>query len=167
MAEEFGKRIEAFGQNIWKKAQGAVNIVGMNNDISVKSRVLTDLYAEIGKAYCSRHRVDAETEFPELCEKAHVLEEEIANLHEEIQLQKGLRKCASCASFAPEQAAFCPACGAAMPQPEPEPAPGPESEPVADKSTCGQCGAHMEEDAFCAVCGAQREAADAENRTQG
>ncbi len=164
MAEEFGKRIEAFGQNIWKKAQGAVNIVGMNNDISAKSRVLTDLYAEIGKAYCGKHRGDAETEFPELCEKAHALAAEIAGLQEEIQLQKGFRKCVACGALAPAQATFCPACGAAMPRPEPEP----ESDPVADKSVCRQCGAHMvESDVFCAACGARREEADAEPRTQG
>ena len=157
MADDLGKRIESFGQNIWKKAQGAVNTVTVNADISAKSRELTQLYADIGREYCVAHGADAEREMPELFKKATDLAGEIADMQEMLNLRKGFRKCPSCSALVPVQAAFCPTCGAAMPPlPEPEPAPEPEEEK--DDDACPACGAEMDDDdKFCPACGAKRE----------
>lgn len=152
MAEDLGKRIGAFGQNVWKKAQGAVNIVAMNNDIAAKTRALTELYAKIGEAYCCAHREMAAGTFPELSSQAFALAEEIAGLEELVQLEKGLLKCPACGAMAPASAAFCPACGAAMPEPAPK---TPDREPLPER--CDACGAAMEtEDVFCSACGRKR-----------
>lgn len=155
MSDDFSKRIESFGQSVWKKAQGAVNIVGKNSDIAAKTQELKELYADIGKAYCITHPEAAQTEFPDLCGKAAALTSEITRLQDEILQAKGFQKCAACGALVPAPAAFCSSCGASMPQPpspEPEPAPEPEAEPV-----CGNCGATLhEQDLFCAACGTKR-----------
>ncbi len=156
MAEDLGKRIGAFGQNVWKKAQGAVSIVTLNSDIAAKTRELTDLYADIGKAYCIQHPEDAVTAFPELCNHAFALANEISQLQEQVLLEKGLLKCQACGAMVPAPAAFCPTCGAAMPKPEPQPEPEP-AEPEPNPNACPNCGADMEpEDVYCASCGAKR-----------
>ncbi|MEG1524103.1 MAG: zinc ribbon domain-containing protein [Clostridia bacterium] len=150
MADDFSKRIETFGQNVWKKAQGAVDIVGLNTDIGIKTKELTQLYTDIGREYCIVHSEQAKAEIPELYEKAYLLAKKISDLEEEIQRCKGLRKCTSCGSMTSIQSTFCPNCGIAMP------AVDPRNEPYSN--SCGNCGARMEsEDQFCASCGAKRE----------
>lgn len=48
MAEKLGKRIGALGQNVWRKAQDAYDIVRINNDAAARSRELADVYEQIG-----------------------------------------------------------------------------------------------------------------------
>lgn len=155
MSDDFGKRIESFGQNIWKKAQSAVDTVTINSDIAAKTRELTQLYADIGREYCVSHGLDAEREMPELFEKASALAKEIADMQETLNLKKGFRKCLACGALVPVQAAFCPSCGAAMPpMPEPEPEPEPEKP---DDDVCPACGRELDDDdKFCPACGAKR-----------
>ena len=161
MADEFGKKMEAFGQNIWQKAQRTIDIVNINNDIGVKERRLTELYAKIGEAYCKAHLADAQTEFPEFCEDAFALTREIASLKASVMRIKGYCECPACHAMVDADAAYCPNCGTAMPEPEPEPVPEPEHEPEAESENdtrCKQCDAEMDEDDhFCHNCGAKRE----------
>ncbi len=157
MTDDFGKKVEAFGQNIWRKAQRTFDIVSINNDIGIKERRLSELYAEIGEAYCKSHQEDAQTEFPEFCEEAISLIREIAALRAAVLRTKGYRECAACHAMVDECAAYCPRCGAAMPEPEPEPEPAAEAH-EADGMHCGECGASLEDDDhYCSNCGAKRD----------
>ena len=154
MADDFGKRVEAFGQNIWQKAQKTIDIVGINNDIGAKERRLTQLYAEIGEAYCKAHLEDAQTEFPALCEEAFALTREIDSLQASVLRIKGYRECPACHAMADDTAAYCPSCGTAMPEPAPEPAPAQEP----DEARCKQCGEKLDsDDKFCPNCGEKRD----------
>lgn len=149
---DFGKKIEDFGQNIWKKAQSAVDVVSINNDISTKSRELSQIYAELGAAYCKQCGEDAQKTFPQLYGEAQQLAAEIDALQEKLQRKKGVKKCPGCGALAPLGTAYCSQCGTRVPEPEPEPAPAP------DAAACKACGAPMDDgDSFCARCGAKKE----------
>lgn len=155
MADDFGKKLTDFGKSVWEKAQDTVDIVGMNSDIASKNCQLTDLYAQIGKAFCVKNPDMARQEFPDLTEKALELAREITALEEKVLLKKGNRKCPSCGAMAPAAAAFCPSCGGAMPVVEEAPEPEPEKKPP---RFCKGCGGLLEEnDVFCPACGAKQE----------
>ena len=154
MAEDLGKRIGAFGQYVWKKAQGAYDIVSINSDVAAKSRDLADVYTEIGRAYCAAHPGGTANEFPALCEKAAALEKEIAALNDTVLHIRGRVRCPACGEEAPGSAAFCPACGAKLAPREPDEEPACEA---AETRVCRACGAALEaSDVFCPACGAKQ-----------
>ena len=155
MSDEFGKKVERFGQDIWKKTQGAFGVLSKNSEIAAKSRELRSICAEIGQQYCDRHAMEADNEFPEHCAQALLLIQEIAALEAEVLAQKGCRKCVTCGESIAVIAAFCPHCGAAQPKEEPPVVETPLDS--ADEWICPNCGAKADEDdAFCAACGVKR-----------
>jgi len=89
-------------------------------------------------------------ELQPLCE--HIVQLKAAVAQQEAELAKleavtastdttGTRLCAACGKPLPEDATFCPYCGAAAPK-------------VAEKRFCTSCGAELRADAkFCAKCG--------------
>lgn len=155
MPDDFGKKVERFGQDIWRKTQGAFGVLSKNTEIAAKSRELRTVYTEIGRQYCSKHAAEAGNEFPELCAQALQMAQEIATLETEVLAQKGCRKCASCGESVAITAAFCPSCGAA--QPKEEPPVEEASFDAEDGWVCPGCGAKADDDdAFCSVCGAKR-----------
>lgn len=158
MAEDFGKKIERFGQDIWKKTTDAVGSIGKSAESANKTRELKGVYADIGRQFCEKHPAQAADEFAELAAQAKELEAEIAVLETQILEQRGSKKCVSCGEQIPYAAAFCSKCGAAQPKIEPEPEPEPAVEAqVVDEWTCSACGAKMDSsDAFCTACGAKR-----------
>lgn len=149
--KDFGKKIGDFGQNIWKKTQGAVDSISIKNDIGTAKRELAQVYAELGSAFCKQTPDKAEKAFPQLYGEAMALEAEIVRLQEKLQRAKGIRKCPDCGETVPQGAAYCAKCGARVPELEPEPEP--EEDPV-----CRACGEPLEEDAaFCSKCGEKRD----------
>lgn len=156
MAEDFGKKVERFGQDVWKKTTDTFGVIGKNAEIASKSRELRTVYAEIGRQYCSKHAQASDNEFPDLCAQAFEMATEISALEEQVLSQRGLRKCAGCGESISKKAAFCPHCGAQQPiettsASEDEPAAGP------DGWVCPNCGTAMEpSDQFCSSCGAKR-----------
>ena len=162
MAEELGKKIERFGQDVWKKTTDVVGAIGKSAEVANKKRELKSVYSDIGQRFFESHPAQAADESPDLTERAKALETEIADLEAQILEQRGNKKCVSCGEMIPFAAAFCSSCGAAQPKPEPEPEPEPEAAPtveaeVIDSWICPACSAKLgSTDAFCTVCGAKR-----------
>jgi ribosomal protein L40E len=158
MAEELGKKIERFGQDVWKKTTDVVGAIGKSAEVANKKRELKAVYSDIGQTFLAKHPAQAADDSPDLTERAKALETEIADLEAQILEQRGSKKCVSCGEMIPFEAAFCSKCGAAQPKAEPEP----ESEPtveaeVIDSWICPACGAKLgSTDAFCTVCGVKR-----------
>lgn len=154
MAEDFGKKIERFGQDIWKKTTDAVGALSKSAEVANKTRELKTVYASIGEQFCAKHAEQAADEFGELAQRAKDLEIEVAELEAQILEQRGSKKCLECGEQIAFGADFCSKCGAAQPKPEPEPEEEPE---VVDGWACTVCGHLMgSADAFCSACGAKR-----------
>jgi RNA polymerase subunit RPABC4/transcription elongation factor Spt4 len=155
MAEDFGKKVERFGQDVWKKTTDTFGVIGKNAEIASKSRELRTVYAEIGRQYCSKHAQETGNEFPDLCAQAYEMATEIAALEEQVLRQRGLRKCANCGESISRKAAFCPHCGEK--QPEEEPIDGDNETVEPDGWVCPACGTAMaQDDQFCSSCGTKR-----------
>ena len=84
MAEDFGKKIERFGQDVWKKTTEAVGTIGKSAEAANKTREQKAVYAEIGKQFCEKHPSQANDEFPELAQHALDLAREIDELEAQI-----------------------------------------------------------------------------------
>ncbi|MEZ4628915.1 MAG: zinc ribbon domain-containing protein [Eubacteriales bacterium] len=154
MADDFGKKIERFGQDIWKKTSDAVGAIGKSAESANKKHELRTVYADIGEAFFKKHPAQAKDEFAELYGRAEALETEISALEEQILEQRGHRKCVSCGEQIAQNAAFCPKCGTAQPAAKEEPAE--EAEVISDW-VCPTCGVKNDSDAkFCVACGVKR-----------
>jgi len=154
MAEDFGKKVEKFGQDVWKKTTDAFGVIGKQSEIASKSHDLREVYAEIGRQFCEKHSSAAESEFPDLCANALQLMQEISDLEEQVLVARGRRKCANCGDSIPKTAAYCPHCGTEQPKEE---TPDPEDPPKADYWVCPNCGASLDiDDLYCSSCGTKR-----------
>lgn len=154
MAEDFGKKIERFGQDVWKKTTDAVGTIGKSAEAANKKRELNGIYADIGKRFCEKHPAQATDEFADLTAQAIELEAQIAQLEAQILAQRGVKKCAECGAEIPLAAPFCSACGAAQPKLEQDPATEGE---VLDEWICPVCGVkNGSASETCVACGAKR-----------
>ena len=154
MAEDFGKKIERFGQDVWKKTTDAVGSISKSAEAANKARELKAVYADIGKQFCEKHPAQANDEFGELAQRASDLVREIDALEAQIREQRGSKKCVECGEEIPLAAAYCSKCGAKQPKPAQEPVEEPE---VIDSWKCPACGRQMASaDAFCTACGTKR-----------
>ena len=154
MAEDFGKKIEKFGQDIWKKTTDAVGSISKSADVANKRHELKAVYSDIGQQFTKKHSAQANDEFGSLTQIAANLEKEIADLEAQILEQRGSKKCVECGEQIPYAAGFCSKCGAPQPKQEAEPAEEPE---VVDGWLCRACGQEMgSADSFCSACGAKR-----------
>lgn len=129
MSDDFGKKIEHFGQDVWKKTtetvstigkktSEAVGVIGKNADIAGKTHDLNQVFEQIGKSFAEQRPEELKAAFPELGERVVALKQEIADIEKELMEQKGCRKCTACGESIPLQAAFCPKCGASQPKAE-------------------------------------------------
>ena len=154
MAEDLGKKIERFGQNIWKKTTDTVGVIGKSAELANKTRDLKAVYADIGKQFCEKHPGQAADEFQDLAAQAKTLEAEISGLEAEILEQRGEKKCVSCGEEIPAAASFCSKCGAVQPKVEAEPAAEGE---VVDEWVCPVCGVkNSSANETCVACGVKR-----------
>lgn len=154
MADDFGKKIERFGQDIWKKTSDAVGAIGKSAESANKKHEVKTVYADIGEAFCKKHPAQAREEFTDLFDRAQSLEKEIAALEDQILEQRGQRKCASCGEEIALDVSFCPKCGAVQPAVKTEPAA--EGEVVSDW-VCPTCGVkNSSTSEYCVACGVKR-----------
>lgn len=154
MAEDFGKKIGQFGQDIWKKTTDAVGTISKSAEISNKTRELKVVYTDIGEQFFIKHPDQVLREFPKLAVRAKALEAEIDELNTSILEQRGSKKCVKCGMQIVVQAAFCPMCGTAQPKLEQGSAADPE---IVDHWICPSCKEQMGiDDIFCSSCGTKR-----------
>lgn len=152
MAEDFGKKVERFGQDIWKKTSDAFGVIGKSTEVASKRRELRLAYADIGSKYYELHAGDADAALADLVALAKVKADELRQLEEQLLQYKGYRKCISCGEAISVSVAYCPHCGAQQPKEEPA------EEPEADADwTCPRCGAVTDADSlYCVACGEKR-----------
>jgi RNA polymerase subunit RPABC4/transcription elongation factor Spt4 len=154
MAEDFGKKVEKFGQDVWKKTTDTFGVIGKQSEIASKTHELRDVYAEIGRQFCEKYSSEAETQFPDLCADALSLMQQISDLEAQVLEQRGRKKCVKCGESISKTVAFCPHCGAEQPK---EDQTKEQSAPEADRWACPNCGATLDQDdLYCSSCGTRR-----------
>lgn len=156
MADDFGKKVERFGQDIWKKTSDAFGVISKSTEIAGKQREMRLVYAEIGKKYFELHANAPEEAFSELFETARAKADELKKLEEQLLQYKGYRRCAVCGETISASVAYCPRCGAEQPKDEPSYETEPDEDADADW-ICPRCGIDNDmENLFCVACGEKR-----------
>lgn len=154
MADDFGKKVERFGQDIWKKTSDAFGVISKSTEIAGKQREMRQIYAEIGRKYFELHTSAPEDALADLFAAAKTKADELAALEEQLLQYKGHRRCAACGETISASVAYCPRCGAEQPKEEPVEEPEPDEE--ADW-ICPRCGVVNDTDnLFCVACGEKR-----------
>ena len=154
MAEDFGKKVERFGQDIWKKTSDAFGVISKSTEVASKRRELRLAYADVGSKYCELHGGEAEPALTDLVAIAKVKLDELHSLEEQLLEYKGYRKCAACGETISSSVVYCPHCGAQ----QPKEAPAEDAEPEVDADwTCPRCGVVNDADnLYCVACGEKR-----------
>lgn len=153
MTDDLGKKITDLGKSIWGKAQDTVDIVSMNSEIATKKHALTELYAEIGRLFCTNHAEMALNECPDKANQALSLAKDVKALEEKVLLKKGNRKCPACSATVSSEAVYCPACGFQLPPFQTQ-----EQQEEQSPRYCKECGAILDrDDQFCQSCGKKQE----------
>ncbi|MCR4673181.1 MAG: zinc ribbon domain-containing protein [Lachnospiraceae bacterium] len=101
--------------DIFEAQKARVQKASLEND-------LIDIYAEIGKLFTEKTAAeDVPEEYAELFTKLGDCKAAITGIENKIAALKGVKICPECSAEVQKDAAFCPHCGAKLPEPEPEP----------------------------------------------
>lgn len=146
--KQLGEKLTNAGQNVAQQTKGITDVVRLNSEVSVKKRTITQLYAEIGRAYYERHKSDPDAEELQTISKICTLHEEIAQRQETIKQIKGVTKCPACGADVTMGSAFCSSCGGRMPA---------VATPIGEVNAvkkCPKCNADVDVgNSFCIFCG--------------
>ena len=154
--DDFSKKISSASQEAIAKTKDFADITKLNSNISDEKNKINAAYKEIGKMYFEAHSEDFEESYGELVGNIKASLEKIATFEQQIVEIKGVTKCPNCGAEVAKGAAFCTACGTAIPQAEVQAAPVQEEA----TKTCPNCGTVLKAgDAFCINCGTKIEEA--------
>ena len=146
---QIGKRISQTGQDASQKVRDIRGTIKLNNQIAEEKRSIDEMLMRIGETYYELHNEDPEEAFAEFIDSINASEVKIDECRRQINYIKSLAECPVCGRLNDKDAAYCPKCGAKMPQMIVEP--GPED---AGERVCEICGTKVEKGIlFCPVCG--------------
>ncbi len=153
--DDFGKKLSSAGQEAIAKTKDLADIAKLNSGISEEENKIKAAFLEIGKLYFEFHPDDYEGCFESYFVNVKESKGKIEDYEKQIAEIKGVRKCPNCGMEVPKTAAFCAACGNAMPVVS---APAEESVPEQEERRCPSCGELLGEgSAFCPKCGTKIE----------
>ena len=155
--DNIGKHLTEMGNSTIQKGRDAVNIAKYNRMIADEERELSSVYEKLGRLYHDSHSEDFEPGFAQFFDDINAAKARIDEYQGIIDELQGIIKCASCGASVPEEATFCPECGAKLIKPEPKI----DQEREPGKLYCAECGAVLTPGTkFCMVCGAKAEILD-------
>lgn len=111
------ERIAKTSGDVAKKAKDITELTKLKSQVSTNESTIKTTYSEIGKYVYENLKDDAPAE---MAEKMAIIDSafaEIERLKAEILKLKGSVKCEQCGSEVDADVAFCPNCGAKMPEP--------------------------------------------------
>lgn len=145
--DDIGKRISQTGQSAVQKTKEMADVAKINTVISDEERRLNNNYIQIGRLYVELHSDDYEQAFADMMTEIKDAEKKIDEYKQQIQDIKGVIRCEHCGAEIPNIAAFCSACGTAVPRQQVM-----ENDP--SKILCIGCGQMIPGDVkFCTSCG--------------
>lgn len=111
------EKIAKTSGDVAKKAKDMAEVTKLNSQISDSEKNIKALYNEIGKYVYENLKDDAPAEIAEKMSAIDAAFADIARCKGEIMKLKGIQKCPQCNGEVDKDVAFCPACGAKMPEP--------------------------------------------------
>lgn len=111
------EKIAKTSGDVAKKAKDLAEVSKLNGQINANENSIKALYTEIGQYVFENLREDAPAEIAEKMNAIDKAREEIASWKNEVMKLKGIQKCAQCGGEVDKDVAFCPSCGAKMPEP--------------------------------------------------
>ncbi len=150
--EDFGKKVNKFGQDVATKTKNVSEITRLNSENSRTKRSIEDEYRNIGqKAYELSLKGEGYAKFKDEFQKIQDAFDLIAKNEEKILELKDITICPSCGAELDTKSAYCGTCGAKIDRPEKKP-----EEPAGDQP-CKECGEMIPADSeFCPSCGAKK-----------
>lgn len=128
------KKATAVTEKAVSQARSLSEMAKLHNQIADAEKTITDCYTQIGKLYATAHPHDYEPEYGDCITAIARCEELIGSLRKQLQDLKGIAVCPGCGAEVARDAAFCSACGAAMPKEEPR-----EAEVVTQEAPAEAC----------------------------
>ena len=109
--EEIGKKITQTTQSAVKSTKDMADIARLNTLISDEQKLLNSFYMQIGKKYYEMHNDSPAEEYSELCVSITDCLQRTADLRDNVQQIKGIKKCPGCGAEIPIASTFCGICG--------------------------------------------------------
>lgn len=100
-----------------QKTKDLAGIAKLTTEIEETKKLITDVYAEIGKKYCDMHADGtADPDFAVSVATVENLNERLEALRKERLALSGRKLCENCGKGAKATYEFCPFCGAKLPE---------------------------------------------------
>ena len=142
--DEVGKKITDVGQGTIQKTKNMADTAKLNSVISDEESKIKNTCEQIGRIYMQKYRQNPDPDLEPYVKAVVLSEQKIAECNHSIQELKGMIACSKCGTMVDKDAAFCPACGNAMPV---------KQKPVV-AGYCTACGAAIVPgQKFCVSCG--------------
>lgn len=114
--EEFTESIANGSQVVAGKAKEISKVTALNLQLAKARQNLSASYKEIGKYVVENYKDQLAEQCGDKFENVQKSLEEIDELTAQITALKGLKVCECCKQAVPKDSAFCPKCGAKMPE---------------------------------------------------
>jgi Zn finger protein HypA/HybF involved in hydrogenase expression len=145
--EKIGSKISSGSKDVAKKAKDMTELARLNSKIKNYEDMIKEIQLQIGRMYFEANRDNPAPEYMELFQNVINTQAAIDKCREEIYAIKGARACTACGAEIPNNATFCPACGAKNEVID-------VSDAVVADLFCPGCGAGLPSDTvFCPNCG--------------
>ena len=109
--DEIGKKISRTGQEAVKQTKVMANVAKYNGNIGTLEKKIQEIFLELGRQYYQEHQQDLETEFLTQITEINECLDEIQELREKIQQEKGVTICSKCGAEVNSNSLFCSSCG--------------------------------------------------------
>ena len=109
--EKVGETLSSTGNKVAQKTKDITGTVKMNSQISTEQDTITSLKLRIADIYIGKFGSSADADIEPLIEQINISKAKIAEITQQIQAQKGVKRCGSCGSEIEASVQFCPTCG--------------------------------------------------------
>ncbi len=103
-------------KELGKKAQNVISTVKLENEITGEENKIHDAFLQIGEQYFEAFKDDPDSPYAKIIAGINEAKAKIDDLRNQINDLKGLVKCPVCGEAVNADTAFCPKCGAKMPE---------------------------------------------------
>lgn len=104
------------GKEIGKKAKDVISTVKLEGEITGQETKIRDAFLKIGEQYFEAFKDDPDSPYAKIIAEVTEAKAKIADLRNQINDLKGLVKCPVCGEAVSADQAFCPKCGAKLPE---------------------------------------------------